>query len=197
MSNKNITIEKSNLKDVDDILKLYNLARAVQKEKNAVPWGKIDRTQVEQEINDGRQYKLLINGEIATVWLYTFNDKEIWQEKNKDSAIYIHRIATNPKFRGQQMVNRVFVFTEDYAKEHLIKLMGLDTAGFNKGLIKLYTKNGFNYLCTTKIEDYTNLPLHYKDVAVCLFERKVKYNFIELFFLKTVVTGAEDLSRFK
>jgi len=196
MSNMNIKIERSTLTDIPSIENLYASAVQFQKQKQAVPWGNIDNTQIAQEINQGRQYKLVVDEEIATVWVYNFSDPEIWQEKNKDNAIYIHRIATNPKFRGQHMVEHVFSFTENYAKEQGFSLMRLDTAGYNSGLIKLYTKNGFNFLGTTRIIDSTHLPSHYEDVDICLFERKIKYNFIKNFFLNPIF-GAENLVKSK
>jgi len=189
-------IMKSTLDDTQSIMQLYQFAIQLQKEKNAVPWGEISKAQIKKEIQEGRQYKLMVNDEIASIWVYTYSDPEIWQEKNRDSAIYIHRIATNPKFRGQNRVGNLFAFTEKYAKENHYKLMRLDTAGWNQGLIKLYTNNGFRFLGTTKIKDTRNLPSHYKNVDVCLFERKIKRTFLERFLSKTI-SGAKDLSRFR
>ena len=59
-----------------------------------------DRKMVENEIAEKRQFQLLIDGEIACVWAITFSDPQIWEERNKDRAVYIHRIATNPEYRG-------------------------------------------------------------------------------------------------
>ncbi|MHB8929251.1 MAG: hypothetical protein ACYC5R_01500 [Melioribacteraceae bacterium] len=50
---------------------------------------------------------MLINGGIACVWAMTFNDPQIWEERNKDPSVYLHRIATNPNFRGQNLVGEI------------------------------------------------------------------------------------------
>ena len=41
------------------------------------------------------------------VWTVAFSDPLIWEEKNKDAAIYIHRIATNKKHRGHHYVKNI------------------------------------------------------------------------------------------
>ncbi|WP_103068240.1 GNAT family N-acetyltransferase [Aquimarina sediminis] len=166
-------ISKSTLEDVNDIFLLYDMAIAYQNKKNAVAWPKLQKELIEIEVEEGRQYKLTVNNEIACIWVYTFNDPEIWEDKSKDPAIYIHRIASNPKFRGQNLVTEVFKWTIAYAQEHNLKYIRLDTVGDNQGLINLYTRNGFDYLGTTMIKDPSNLPLHYHNNEVCLFEMNV------------------------
>ncbi|MBQ0741472.1 GNAT family N-acetyltransferase, partial [Aquimarina celericrescens] len=59
---------------------------------------------VEKEIQENRQWKLLLDNKIACVWATTFSDAQIWEEKNKDTAVYIHRIAVNPDFRGKHFI---------------------------------------------------------------------------------------------
>lgn len=194
-SKKNIEIKVSTLQDSSSILSLYASAIALQKEKNAVPWGRIDKTQIEKEINEERQFKMTIEGEIAVVWVYTFSDPEIWKERDMNNALYIHRIATHPKFRGQNLVNAVLAFSRKYAKKRKLQFMRLDTAGYNEGLIHHYTNNGFSYLGTTRIENTENLPSHYRDVDVCLFEEKLNYGFFNFFSI--AVEGAESMSKFR
>jgi hypothetical protein len=46
------------------------------------------------ELSENRQWKLIIENQIACVWAITFNDAEIWEERDCNDAIYIHRIAT-------------------------------------------------------------------------------------------------------
>jgi hypothetical protein len=81
-------IENSIATDIDEIFKLYAIASAYQKKKNVVVWPDFDRKLVETELVENRQWKLLIDGQIACVWAITFNDPEIWEEQ--DAAIYIH-----------------------------------------------------------------------------------------------------------
>jgi len=192
MNNLTIKISKSNLEDIDTILKLYTQASLFQQTKQSVCWGIIPRTLIEKEIDKGLQYKLTVDGKIAMIWVYTFNDPEIWKIDNNSTSIYMHRIAINPDFRGMNLISKVFEFTENYAKDLGLQLIRLDVAGFNPGLIKLYLRNCFKLFGTTKINSISNLPNHYKNVDICLFERKVNYNFLEKLYHKFIVKEAES-----
>ena len=110
-------IFNSTIDDIDDIFKLYETARDFQKIKGAVLWPKFNRDLIETEISENRQWKIVINGQIACVWAITFNDPEIWEEKDLDPSIYIHRIATNPDFRGKNLVGEIINWSKNYAKK--------------------------------------------------------------------------------
>jgi hypothetical protein len=45
-----------------------------------------------------------MNNEIACVFATTFSDPLIWEKRDTDPSVYIHRIATNPNFRGNNLV---------------------------------------------------------------------------------------------
>mgnify|MGYP000033708847 FL=1 len=48
----------------------------------------------------------------------------------------------------------------------------MDTVGLNKGLIKHYGSFGFDFLGIKKLKETTNLPEHYKEDDVCLFQKE-------------------------
>ena len=165
MNIKNITII-----DIDDVFKLYKIASDYQKEKKTVVWPKFDREMVKSEIAENRQFKLIIDNEIACIWAITFSDEQIWEKRNKDSALYIHRIATNPKFRGNDFVTTIVNWVKEYVKLKNIKFIRLDTVGNNTKLIEHYKNAGFDFLGMFEIKDTSKLPRHYKLAPVCLFE---------------------------
>jgi hypothetical protein len=68
-----------------------------KKQKNVV-WPNFDQHLIETELSENRQWKLIIENQIACVWAITFNDAEIWEERDCNDAIYIHRIATHSDF---------------------------------------------------------------------------------------------------
>ena len=71
-------IESSTLNDLDHIFSLYDEAMRFQKaKKTVVVWPKFATSLVLQEINEERQWKLLIDGEIACVWSIAFSDPQI------------------------------------------------------------------------------------------------------------------------
>jgi GNAT superfamily N-acetyltransferase len=168
-----MTIKISTQEDIKDIFKLYKIATDFQKTKVCVPWPEFDKQLIETEINENRQWKLLINGEIACVWAITFSDFQIWEERNIDPSIYIHRIATNPDFRGQNIVEKIIIWAKEYALENKKKYIRLDTVGKNSGLIEYYTKCGFEYLGLFTLKNTDQLPAHYQNAAISLFEIKL------------------------
>ncbi|WP_216656241.1 hypothetical protein [Campylobacter sp. RM16188] len=43
---------------------------------------------LETEIKENRRFNIKIEGKIACIWAITFDDAQIWQERNADAAIY-------------------------------------------------------------------------------------------------------------
>ena len=169
-----IKIKNSTVPDIASIFKLYAIATSFQKQKfPGNQWPIFSRALVETEINENRQWKLLINGQIACIWAITFSDPQIWEESNDDSAIYIHRIATTPKYRGQNLVSKIVEWAKAYCAERQIAFIRMDTCGHNKRLISHYEKCGFEFLGIIKLKNTSALPAHYKDADVCLFEIKL------------------------
>jgi ribosomal protein S18 acetylase RimI-like enzyme len=165
-----MTIRNSTIHDIDNIFYLYEQAVAFQKTKDCICWPEFERTLVETEVAEDRQWKLVEGNAIHCVWATTFSDPDIWEEKNSDAAVYIHRIATDPTSRGKNYVAEIILWAKKYAAQNGKQFIRMDTAGENKGLIKYYTGCGFNYLGLTKLKNVKNLPPHYKDAIVCLFE---------------------------
>ncbi|MFM9948533.1 MAG: GNAT family N-acetyltransferase [Saprospiraceae bacterium] len=167
-------IENSIINDLDEIFRLYAIASEYQKsKKTVVVWPTFERQLVETEIGENRQWKLLIGGEIACVWATTFSDEQIWEERNADAAIYIHRIATNPKFRGQNFVSLIVAWAKSYAKSCGKDFVRLDTLGNNEKLIAHYTNAGFRFLGMFELKNTDGLPSHYQGVPACLFEMRL------------------------
>ncbi|WP_378188429.1 GNAT family N-acetyltransferase [Aquimarina sp. W85] len=110
---------------------------------------------------------------MACVWATTFSDEQIWEEKNVDAAIYIHRIATHPNFRGYNFIRTIVAWAKDYAKKNAKNYVRLDTLGDNRKLIAHYANAGFDFLGMQDLKDTSSLPNHYKTAPVCLFELEV------------------------
>ena len=167
---------RSTSADIDEIFRLYRLASAYQAAtaKATVVWPDFKREMVAQELAEGRQWKLMVGNTIVCVWAITFDDPEIWGVRNADPAVYVHRIATNPDFRGQGFVAAIVQWAKNYAWQHHKKFVRLDTVGENHGLIAHYTACGFTYLGLTALTDTASLPAHYHNATVSLFELPVE-----------------------
>ena len=164
-------IENVTITDIDQIYNFYRIASEYQKaKKKVIVWPDFNRNMVETEIAEDRQFKMLINKVVVCIWAITFNDEQIWEEKNKDSAIYIHRIASHPDFRGKKFVHQIVDWAKEYAKEKGIQFIRLDTLGNNTRLIKHYKNAGFDFLGMFELQNTDILPDHYKKAPVCLFQ---------------------------
>jgi ribosomal protein S18 acetylase RimI-like enzyme len=169
-----MSIENATLLEISQIFHLYQGASAYQEsKKTVVVWPIFERQLVETEIQENRQWKLIIDGGIACVWATTFSDEQIWEERNEDAAIYIHRIATNPAFRGRNFVNIIVEWAKVYAKDCGKDFVRLDTLGNNVKLIEHYTNAGFQFLGIFDLKNTSALPLHYQNTPACLFEIKL------------------------
>ena len=167
-------IQNSKITDIDEIFGLYKMATNLQKAKQVVPWPEFDRTLIETEIHEKRQWKLLINSEIACIWATTFSDPLIWGERNFDPSVYIHRIATKPGFNGKKLVAKIAEWARQYAKENNKAYIRMDTVGQNKKLIEHYGKCGFEFLGLSNLTTTDGLPAHYHNATVSLFQINVK-----------------------
>ncbi|RAJ16168.1 GNAT family N-acetyltransferase [Olleya aquimaris] len=169
-----MTILNSTSKDIEAIFKLYKIASNYQKaKKTVVVWPDFERQLVESEINENRQYKLIIDNQIACVWAITFKDEQIWEGSQNDNAVYIHRIATNPDFRGQNFVSIIVDWAKQYALKNKIDYIRLDTLGNNTKLIDYYQQSGFDFLGFFNLKNTKGLPDHYHNETACLFQIKL------------------------
>lgn len=164
-------ITNSTPEDIPEIFRLYQLATDFQ--KITFPgnqWPEFDQELIATEVKEHRQFKLLIENSIACIWAITFNDAQIWEEKDNNSSIYLHRIATNPEYRGNDFVRLIVDWAKVYAAKHNKQFIRMDTCGQNDRLINHYKKCGFEFLGIRKLKDTSELPPHYQNADVCLFE---------------------------
>ncbi len=166
-------IEQSTPEDTDTIIGLYQMAVLLQREKGAVQWPTFERSLVATEIDQGRQWKIVVDDRPRCVWAIADSDPLIWQERNADPAVYIHRIATDPAYRGRGFTKTIVRWAKEFAAVHNRRFVRMDTVGNNAGLIHYYTKCGFQFLGLSVLQDTTDLPLHYHGATVSLFQIEI------------------------
>lgn len=163
----------SETKDLDEIFRLYDLAIEFQKTVFNKSWLPFERKFIEREIAEKRNWKIVIDDEIACIYSIAFEDALIWKEKNADAAIYIHRITTNPDFRGRKFVPKIVEWAREYAKSIGKDFVRMDTWGDNQKLIDYYTACGFEFLGIVTPDEIEKLPKHYEGITLSLFEMKL------------------------
>ena len=166
-------ILNSSIEDIDFILDLYMSAAAYQKERFISHWPEFEREMIINEIVEKRQWKMIIDGEVVCIWATTFSDPLIWKDKNIDPSVYIHRITTNPNFRGKGLVKKIVEWSKNYATKNGKNFVRMDTVGENLKLIAHYTSCGFDFLGLSQLTNTDGLPEHYHNAVVSLFELKV------------------------
>ena len=112
----------------------------------------------------------MVDDQVACVFATTFHDPLIWGEKDKDPSVYIHRIATNPLFRGHGFVKHIVDWAKEYARDHGKRFVRMDTGSGNEKLNNYYISCGFTYLGITTLEQADDLPMHYRTGSSSLFE---------------------------
>ena len=167
-------ITNSNLNDISEIFRLYRLATDFQKIKfPGNLWPKFDEGFITTEVIENRQFKLVIENKIVCIWTITYKDPQIWEDKDNKFSIYIHRIATNPLFRGNNFVKVIVDWSRTYALENNKQFIRMDTCGKNDRLINHYKNCGFDFLGMKKLKYTSKLPSHYHNADVCFFEIKL------------------------
>lgn len=167
-------ITNSVLDDIPKIFRLYKFATDYQ--KITFPgnvWPEFDKDFIANEVLENRQFKLIIDNKIACIWAITYNDPQIWEESENNDAIYLHRIATNPDFRGNNFVQTIADWSKEFAKKQNKKFLRMDTCGQNDRLINHYKNCGFQFLGMKKLKDSSELQEHYQNADVCYFEIKL------------------------
>ena len=159
--------------DIEIIFSLYDDAVAFQKTKFDKHWLSFDREMIENEIAEKRQWKIMENDEVVCIFAVAYEDPFIWKEKNTDPSVYIHRIVTNPKFRGKHYVIKIIEWAKEHAIAHGKDYIRMDTWGDNQKLIDYYTECGFAFLGTITPTASSQLPKHYSAIFLSLFEIKV------------------------
>ncbi|MBK8561985.1 MAG: GNAT family N-acetyltransferase [Saprospiraceae bacterium] len=158
--------------DIGLIFGLYDAAIEFQKQVFNKHWKGFDTGLVEREIAENRQWKIMVEGQVACIFAITFEDKSIWKEKDQGDAIYIHRIVTNPEFRGRRFVPVITEWAKEYAKSQGLSFVRMDTWGDNQKLIDYYQSCGFKFLEIITPEQ-VGLPKHYNGITLSLFEIKI------------------------
>jgi L-amino acid N-acyltransferase YncA len=167
-------IVNSTKEDIGTIFNLYDAAIAYQKMKFDKHWQGFDLRLIEKEIDENRQYKIVVDDTVVCIFAVTFSDALIWGKLDTAPSLYIHRIVTNPAFRGNNYVKNIIDWAIAYGDKNGKQFVRMDTWGDNQKLIDYYTNCGFTFLGLTDVISDENLPKHYQGIRLSLFEIAIK-----------------------
>jgi RimJ/RimL family protein N-acetyltransferase len=164
-------ILNSTAADVEAIFTIYHAAIQYQKAQFHRHWITFDNQKLAREIAENRHWKIIMDdGQIGGVFSITYNDEDIWFEKDNDISIYIHRIAVNPAYRGVGFVPYIIDWAKDYVKNNGRKYIRIDTFSDNEKLIAYYLRCGFAYAGVARPRITADSPPHYVGIDLGLYE---------------------------
>ena len=156
--------------DIETVFDLYDKAIEFQKTVFDKTWLGFDQELAATEIDEKRLWKIIDDEQTACIFSITYADPIIWGHDSHVSAMYIHRIVTNPEFRGRAYVRKITDWALEHAKNQGLRFVRMDTWGDNQKLIDYYQACGFQFRGLTTPARSAELPKHYSAIELSLFE---------------------------
>lgn len=161
--------------DLPLIRDLFGAAIRYQLQKFGKGWQGLDEPQLIGEISETLHWKITEGDQIAAFFSIAFADDLVWEQQAADPAIYLHRIVTNPAFRGRGYVNHITAWAEEFGRAAGKKLVRLDTDSANIRLNAYYKECGYTCCGIKKFLDVNDprVPRHYFGAGLNLYERRI------------------------
>ncbi len=156
--------------DFDTIFDLYNKAIEFQKTVFDKQWLGFNADLVNREISEGRLWKIVEDEGVACIYSVAYEDPIIWGTESHIGSMYLHRIVTNPEFRGRKYVSAIVNWARTHAAEYGLRFVRMDTWADNLKLTNYYTACGFAWKGTVSPKDSQTMPAHYRGIRLGLFE---------------------------
>ena len=169
-----LTIVNTEPADLETVQGLFDLAIAYQRSRSGDSWRGMDRPLIEREIADGLHWKGVEGGEIACFFSIAFTDELVWGERDAEASVYLHRIVTNPAYRGRGYVHSIVEWAEAFGRGRGLRYIRLDTHRDNGRLNSYYTACGFDF-CGVRVFDGSEpgVPPHYLGSGLSLYEKRI------------------------
>jgi len=169
----NFKIINTTKEDLNKILWLFKQAMDLQGKNGYKVWNNIDIEALEKDIDDRLQYKIVGDNNIFCIFSIQHNDPFIWRTRDKNDAVYLHRIVVNPNFKGQKQFEKVLNWAKHYSLQNGLKYIRMDTWADNKKIIEYYKSFGFKFIEYYKTPDIPELPIQNRNLNVALLEMEL------------------------
>jgi ribosomal protein S18 acetylase RimI-like enzyme len=167
-------ITNSAPEDLDVIQQLFDEAIRYQRSRSAKAWHGMNRELIENEIRERMHWKIVEEEQIACFFSAIYQDRMVWDERDLEPSIYLHRIVTNPAFRGRGYVRHIVAWAEEYGKATGKRYIRLDTHRDNQRLNAYYRECGFVFCGTKQFHDgLPGIPCHYLGPGLSLYEKPI------------------------
>ena len=159
--------------ELELIFGLFDHSIKYQEQHGYPVWKNYDKKAIIKDIENKNQYKVVVNSITAIVFSVCYVDKIIWREYEKGDALYLHRIVVNPYFKGQKLFGAVIDWAIENGQQKGIKYIRMDTWAANPTIISYYKSFGFSVVENYTTPDSVELPVHNRNLALTLLERKI------------------------
>ena len=138
---------------------LWQQAASFQAAIDAPAWTTFPEAIIAADMADARHFMGMrddgvCSGYFSVVW----RDEAIWQDRDRNDAIYIHRMCGNTAARGERFAALVFDWAIRFAIGAGRAFVRMDTWAENARLIAYYERCGFIRVGTRVIGDEPRLP---------------------------------------
>ncbi len=138
--------------DVDAIWLILQEAISRRKADGSTQWqdGYPNLDTVIEDIAQGWGFVLDNEGQVAVYCALILNNEPAYEAiegkwlSNEDFFV-VHRVAVAAKFTGKGFATAIFSRIEDYAKEHKVFSIKVDTNFDNPAMLKILENNGYVY----------------------------------------------------
>lgn len=157
-------------RDLPSIYQLFEEAIRFQQAHHYVGWKSFDKHFIQADVRQKLLWKISKENSIACIFSICLQDPLIWREMEKGDALYLHRVVLNRQFSGEKLFARVLAWARQYAAEHALKYIRMDTWAANEKIIQYYQGYGFRFVENYKTADTDDLPLQHRNLEVALLE---------------------------
>ena len=171
---ENIKITHTEPADRAIIHWLFEEAMAYQRRKGYPVWQGFDKKQLQDEMEKGLQYKIVIDGSLACIFSVCYADAVIWGERETGDSIYLHRIVVNPDFKGLKLFGQVLDWAICHALDWGRQYVRMDTWADNPNIINYYLGFGFQFVGNCTTPDTEELAKHYRNQDLALLEMELQ-----------------------
>ncbi len=163
-------IENTVKSDLEFIYEMFDKAINYQKKNNFPVWPDYDKNTLRNDIEQMLQFKIIIEGSIACVFSICFEDKIVWRERDKNDAVYLHRIVVNQNFKGLKLFRRVLEWAKNISTEKEFDFIRMDTWADNPSIIEYYHGFGFKTVDLYTTPNSEDLPIQQRNNEIVLLQ---------------------------
>ncbi|MCE7055184.1 GNAT family N-acetyltransferase [Algoriphagus sp. AGSA1] len=130
-------------------------------------WGGIDYSDVQKEIADSNQYKMVVADTMAGIVSVQYEDAFIWGVRDKQDATYLHRIAVDKSHQRQRLFE---AWAKGHEKWQARRFVRMDTWADNARLIRYYQSFGFETVDEVMTGNTSQLPIQNRYLRIVMLQ---------------------------